>query len=137
MAETILEKPVPLPVETRPITTGRIIRAFIVAAVIDCLQLPVNLAFLTGVLTVPSELCDIGLDIFAAITISRLIGFHWVFLPSFLVESVPGFDLCPTWLASVAYVAWRRRKQSKTQPPVIPATILDSRPLLTSPSSNS
>ena len=111
-----------------PITKGRIIRAFAVAVAVDALQLPVNLGFLTGFLAVPAELADVGLDVAASVLISRLIGFHWVFLPSFLVEAVPGLDLCPTWVAAVAYVVWQRQRKERTLPPPIEATVVEQSP---------
>jgi len=110
---------------TFPLTKGRIIRAFAVAVAVDALQLPANLAFLTGFLAVPAELADVGLDVAAAALISRLIGFHWVFLPSLLVEAVPGIDLCPTWVAAVAYVVWQRKRKERTLPSAIEATVVE------------
>ena len=33
-----------------------------------------------------------------------LVGWHWAFLPSFLSELIPMWDLVPTWTAAVWYV---------------------------------
>jgi hypothetical protein len=42
--------------------------------------------------------------------LSYLLGWHWEFLPSFLVELVPGADLVPLWTLAVANV-YRRSKR--------------------------
>ena len=43
---------------------------------------------------------------------TRLIGWHWGFLPSFVAELVPGLDLVPTWTAAV-FFATRKGAPSK------------------------
>jgi len=40
----------------------------------------------------------------------HLLGWHWEFLPSFLVKLVPGVDLVPFWTLAVANV-YRKSKQ--------------------------
>jgi hypothetical protein len=56
-----------------------------------------------------------GLDLVVGVLLVRLLGFHWVFLPAFAAESLPGIDAVPTWTASVMIVTgielhpkWRR-----------------------------
>ncbi len=49
------------------------------------------------------------------VVMTRILGFHWLFLPSFLVEVVPELDLLPTWVGCVAVVVWQRKKE--TPPP--------------------
>jgi len=58
---------------------------------------------------------------------SSLLGFHWILLPSFVFEAIPGFDLFPTWTGCVAYVVWRRKKQ-QTAPPIV--DVVEVRPPL-------
>ena len=41
------------------------------------------------------------LDVVTGAILIRLLGWHWVFLPAFLAELVPGVDLVPTWTAAV------------------------------------
>lgn len=41
------------------------------------------------------------LDLVAGVILIRLLGWHWVFLPAFVAELVPGVDLVPTWTAAV------------------------------------
>ena len=50
-----------------------------------------------------------ALDLVIAAVMIRLLGFHVAFLPAFLAELVPAFDLFPTWTIAVAYVTRGRR----------------------------
>ncbi len=55
---------------------------------------------------------DEVIDVVAAVLLARTIGFHWLLLPSFVVELVPVVDMLPTWTACVAaVVALRKRKE--------------------------
>ncbi|HZR25698.1 MAG TPA: hypothetical protein VFA59_19020 [Vicinamibacterales bacterium] len=84
--------------------------AYAVAIATDVLQLalgPFGIAF-----------ADEILDVVAAIATSRLLGFHPLLLPTFVVELVPVVDMLPTWTACVAIVvALRKRQQRITEPP--------------------
>ncbi len=42
-----------------------------------------------------------ALDVLVAIAMIALVGWHWAFLPAFLSELVPVFDLVPTWTGAV------------------------------------
>lgn len=54
-------------------------------------------------------------DVVTAIVVSLLLGFHPLFLPTFVVEIVPVADMLPTWTGCVAVVvALRRREQRAT-----------------------
>jgi hypothetical protein len=57
---------------------------------------------------------DIAIDIAAALILSRLLGWHWAFLPTIFAEVIPAFDLFPTWTAAVLYVSWQRRQSFHT-----------------------
>jgi hypothetical protein len=46
---------------------------------------------------------DDGLDLLVAAVLTRLVGWHWAFLPTFFAELVPGLDLVPTWTAAVFF----------------------------------
>ena len=61
---------------------------------------------------------DAGLDLLVAALLSRLLGWHWAFLPSFFSELVPGFDLFPTWTAAVYFVT--RKQQHPEEPEILP-----------------
>jgi hypothetical protein len=81
-------------------------RAFAVALVADAIQI-VFLPFFVGGVTSPA---DVVTEITAALILTRLLGWHWAFLPALIAELVPGFDLFPTWTAALLYVAWERRR---------------------------
>src|SRR5262245_58772550 len=65
------------------------------------------------------------LDIAAAIAIARLIGFHPLLLPTFVLELVPVADLLPTWTGCVALVIALRRRQQPSEPPATRGEIID------------
>lgn len=44
---------------------------------------------------------DAVLDIFMAITLTLLRGFHWAYLPAFVAELIPGVNLVPLWTGAV------------------------------------
>jgi hypothetical protein len=50
------------------------------------------------------------LDFGVAALLVNLLGWHWEFLPSFLVKLVPGVDLVPFWTMAVANV-YRKSKR--------------------------
>lgn len=54
---------------------------------------------------------DEALDVAAMYAISRLLGFHPLLLPTFLLEFVPFTDMLPTWTGCVALVVRVRRQQ--------------------------
>ena len=50
---------------------------------------------------------DDVLDVVVGLLLVRLVGWHWAFLPAFVGELVPGFELFPTWTAAVLFVTRR------------------------------
>lgn len=82
------------------LTPGRIRAARAIAMLADLAQIVVFPAFSEGVLSPVND----GLDVGVAVALSTLLGWHWVFLPSFLSELIPMWDLVPTWTAAVWYV---------------------------------
>src|SRR5437016_11708364 len=101
-----------------PMLTGpRIRSAYAVAVATDALQLllgPVGWSF-----------ADEILDVVAMILISRLIGFHALLLPTFILELVPLADLLPTWTASVALVLSIRKRQAPEPAPPGNGPVID------------
>ena len=88
------------------LTTPRVRSAYLVAVAADVVQLllgPVGWTF-----------ADEIIDAAAMVTISRLIGFHPLLLPTFIIEFMPIADLLPTWTGCVALVVALRKRQ---QPP--------------------
>jgi hypothetical protein len=84
----------------------RLRTAMIVAIVADLLQLVVFPLFVEGAMSPADDVLDLGI----AGVLSYLLGWHWEFLPSFLVKLVPGVDLVPCWTIAVANV-YRKQKQ--------------------------
>jgi hypothetical protein len=91
-----------------PLTRTRIIFAIVIAVIADGLQLllgPVGWTF-----------GDQIIDIAAMLLTGWLLGFHWLLLPTFILELVPLADELPTWTACVvAVLALRRSKQRHFQ----------------------
>lgn len=64
---------------------------------------------------------DQAIDCVAMILISRIIGFHILLLPTFVVELVPLIEDLPTWTAcTAAVIVLRKREQSNAPPPPPP-----------------
>ena len=61
---------------------------------------------------------DEVIDIMAMVLLTAIIGFHPLFLPTFVAEFIPMVDSLPTWTACTLIVISLRRKQSV--PPVVP-----------------
>ena len=80
-------------------TPGRVRAARTIAVAADLLQIAVFPAFVTGAASPWND----ALDVLVAGAMALLIGWHWAFLPSFLAELLPGFDLVPTWTAAVFF----------------------------------
>jgi len=88
------------------LTQNRIRLAYAVAIATDVLQ------FALGPFGWP--FADEILDVFAAAITWKLLGFHPLLLPTFVLEDVPVADLLPTWTACVALVVGLRRKQMRS-----------------------
>jgi hypothetical protein len=103
--------------EVPAITPTRVRLAYAAAALTDVLQWvlgPAGWAF-----------ADEILDVAAMLVISRLIGFHALFLPTFVLELVPLADLLPTWTAAVALVVALRRPKPHPIPPPDDRNVID------------
>src|SRR5215471_21520444 len=85
--------------------------AWLVAIGADALQITILPFFVEGGFS-PA---DVALDAFTAITLIRLLGWHWAFLPTMMAELVPGFDLFPTWTAAVYYVTRQQIKEGEVE----------------------
>jgi hypothetical protein len=94
------------------LTRQRIQFAYAVAVTTDVLQFflgPLGWAF-----------ADEILDIAAMILTWRLIGFHPLLLPAFVLEFLPVADMLPTWTGCVAIVVAIRKRQQASPPVVLP-----------------
>lgn len=85
--------------------------AYAVAVAVDLMQLLLGPLGWTGV----DEVLDVG----AMYATSRLLGFHPLLLPTFVLEFVPFTDMLPTWTGCVALVIRARRRQGmvSAEPP--------------------
>ena len=80
--------------------------AMVLAIIADALQILVFPMFVEGAMSPADDVLDFGV----AALLVRLLGWHWEFLPSFLVKLVPGVDLVPFWTIAVASV-YRKSKR--------------------------
>jgi hypothetical protein len=98
------------------LTGPRIRAAYGVAIATDVLQFalgPFGWAF-----------ADEILDVVALVVTTRLLGFHPLLLPTFVLEFVPVIDVLPTWTGCVALVvALRKKSPSRIAPDDEPLTI--------------
>lgn len=99
------------------LTRRRTALAFLVAIATDALQLVLGPFGWVG--------SDEILDVFAAVLATRLIGFHPLLLPTFVIEFLPVADMLPTWTACVALVVAIRRRQLADPPPPASGTVID------------
>ncbi len=74
--------------------------ALAIAVTADALQIGLFPLFGEGIL---SPLDDV-LDFIVAWLLIRLLGWHWLFLPTVIAELMPGIDVVPTWTLAVLYV---------------------------------
>lgn len=84
--------------------------SWLIAIAADGIQILFLPLFVAGALSPADTIVDLA----TALILSRLLGWHWAFLPSFLAELIPGLDLFPTWSAAMIYVTWQRSRSSET-----------------------
>jgi hypothetical protein len=65
------------------------------------------------------------LDVAATALIWRVLGFHPLLLPTFLIELLPVTDMLPTWTGCVALVIALRRRQQIGPPPPGQGPVID------------
>jgi hypothetical protein len=98
------------------LTKARITLAFAIAIAADAIQVPMTAILNTGFLAIPAEAADLLVDCFAMVATCAILGFHWLLLPSFIVEAIPELNMLPTWTGCVAVVVMQRRKEQGTTP---------------------
>src|SRR6266496_2703186 len=87
------------------LTPARIHAARSIAIAADFLQIVV---FAGGAASIVNDILDVAV----AVSMTFLVGWHWAFLPSFLAELVPFFDLVPTWTAAVFFATRKGTAQN-------------------------
>jgi hypothetical protein len=70
---------------------------FAVAIGADAIQWLLLPLFFAGVVSPWDEVLDVAI----AIVLIRMVGWHWAFLPTFVVELLPVVDLVPSWTMAV------------------------------------
>lgn len=98
----------PAPAPRRP--GGSLRLAWVVAIAADVIQWAFPYVFGLG----PFTPVDVGLDVVVMVVMTRLLGWHWAFVPTFAIEMLPFVDLVPTWTAAV-WIATRRRTPPATR----------------------
>ena len=83
----------------RSLTPGRVKLARAIAITADLAQIVIFPAFSAGGISPWDDLLDVAV----AGLMSWLIGWHWAFLPTFVSELIPLWDLVPTWTAAVFF----------------------------------
>jgi hypothetical protein len=99
------------------LTPSRVRLAYATAVATDALQFVLGPIGWVG--------ADEILDVAATALIWRLLGFHPLLLPTFLVELLPMTDMLPTWTGCVALVIGQRRRQQIGPPPPGDGPIID------------
>jgi hypothetical protein len=85
------------------LTRSNIRTAYALAVTVDLVQFVLGPFGWAGV--------DEVLDAAAMVAMTRLLGFHPLFLPTFVLEFVPFTDMLPTWTGCVMLVVRARRRQ--------------------------
>lgn len=94
----------------------RVVAARAVAILADAVQLGLLPLFVEGALSTANDV----LDVVVAVVMIALIGWHWSFVPAFLSELIPFFDLVPTWTAAVFIATRNSAAAMPPQPPTHP-----------------
>jgi hypothetical protein len=103
--------------EAPALTPSRVRLAYGVAVTTDALQFLLGPMGWAGV--------DEILDVAATALMWRVLGFHPLLLPTFLLELLPVTDMLPTWTGCVALVIGLRRRQQIGPPPPGQGPVID------------
>jgi hypothetical protein len=96
-----------------PLTRPRMVIALAIAAAADGVQLLLGAFGWLGL--------DQAIDCVAMLLISKVIGFHILLLPTFVIELIPVLEDLPTWTACTgAVIVLRKREQNRPPPPTAP-----------------
>lgn len=102
------------------LTRKRIVIAYAVAVVADLIEFLISASEFSVVGAGAGEFAAFVVDAIVFGVMTKLLGFHWMFLPSFCVEVIPGLDLLPTWVGCVYFVVRQRKKtQSASAAPKV------------------
>ena len=96
-----------VPAKGRSLSRRRVALAFVVAIVVDGLQVVLLPLMFAGAVSPAVDL----IDVVAAIVLIALVGWHWAFLPTLIAEAIPFVDLVPSWTLAT-FIATRGRSSS-------------------------
>lgn len=113
-----------VPEVVQPITPKDRRMAWMIAIGADAIQIVALPFFAEGGISP----FDTFVDLAAAFALTRLLGWHWAFLPAVIAELIPGLDLFPTWTAAVFYVMRQRARSEsavtvQAEPPSAPRSL--------------
>lgn len=102
------------------LTTARIRAAYAVALLADAVQAAMMVIFPPAMVAGPHNV----VDVIAMFLLTRLLGFHVLLLPTFVLETIPG-NFLPTWTAcTIAVVQIRKKEQNfQGQDPIPPGDL--------------
>jgi hypothetical protein len=108
------------------VSPGRVRAARVIAMAADLAQIAIFPVFGVGAVSP----WDDALDCVVAGLMTWLIGWHWAFLPTFVSELVPLWDLVPTWTAAVFFATrgQGRPSQQAADRQVIDTEVISSKP---------
>jgi len=92
--------------------------AIVLALIADAVQIIGFPVFVEGAISPADDV----LDLVVAVALTRLVGWHWEFLPSLFGELVPGLDLVPFWTLAIlnVYRKWKQTEDAGDLIDVIP-----------------
>lgn len=103
------------PMDEPYVRINRIKLAFAIAVIADLFEFPVTwfehwewewVRLMGRAMGLVLDCCVMGIMV-------KILGFNWVFVPTFFVEVIPTLDLFPSWVGAVAYVVWQRKKSQQ------------------------
>lgn len=106
----------------RTVSSIRIKVARAIAICADLVQIGLPMVFGEGFLSPFQD----AVDVVVCITLSLLVGWHFAFLPSFVVKLVPLVDLAPTWTIAI-FVATRKSRITTLEPTMKKAMVTEDK----------
>ena len=89
--------------------------AWVVAVVADSIEIGLAPLFFEGFLSPFND----ALDVIVCLILTTMLGWHVIFLPTFLVKLIEGVDLVPTWTLAVLIATRAGRIAENDVPPPI------------------
>jgi hypothetical protein len=90
--------------------------AWTIAIIADSLQILAFPLFAEGGLSPAND----ALDLLVAVLLTRMLGWHWAFLPTMMAEVIPGVDLIPTWTAAMFLITRQMTSRTEGEAEILP-----------------